>query len=213
MNKKAVLAFFLAGLILVLSLVGLLLNTSSSTDASIDRTPPLAEDSAEVTSVLPLFKRLNESYARGSQPNQGGVTMLARLGVRRIVDLRSNYDHTEDIEAIARKLGIEYRRMPMSVWDPPTDEQANEFVKFVGDGSKGPIFVFCADGLHRTGEMTAIYRVAHDGWTVERALAEMDELGFNPYYWSLRQYVWTYARKFRPESVPPNGRSLSSTEK
>jgi protein tyrosine/serine phosphatase len=101
----------------------------------------------------------------------------------------------------------------MSVWDPPSDDQANEFVRVVSDPGNGPVFVFCSDGLHRTGELTAIYRVAHDGWSVERALAEMDGLGFNPYYYSLRQYVWTWARKFQPTSVPASGRSLSAVEK
>jgi protein tyrosine/serine phosphatase len=100
----------------------------------------------------------------------------------------------------------------MSVWNPPTDEEANQFVSLVTDTTRGPFFVFCADGLNRIGEMTAIYRVAHSNWSVEKALDEADGLGFNPYYYTLRNYVWDYARKFRPSAVPPTGRRVSPIE-
>ena len=94
----------------------------------------------------------------------------------------------------AERLGLGYQWLPLSVWDPPTDAQTAEFLAVVTDKSRSPVFVFCADGLNRTGEMTAIYRMAHDGWSVEEAIKEMDDAGFSPYYYSLRSYVWGYAR-------------------
>jgi protein tyrosine/serine phosphatase len=129
------------------------------------------------------------------------------------VDLRSIYDYSEDLKSAAEIAGLAYHWVPMSVWNPPTDEEAIKFVSIVNDTTMGPFFVFCADGINRTGEMTAIYRVAHNNWAVEKALAEADGLGFSPYYYTLRDYVWDYARKFRPSAVPPTGRRLSSTER
>ena len=170
------------------------------------------ESGAAVSATLPLFHRLSEDYIRGAQPAHGGIGTLARLGVKTIIDLRSNYDYTDEIGEAAELAGLRYCRLPTSVWDPPTDAEANRFISLVGDKSQGPFFVFCADGLNRTGEMSALYRVAVNTWTVEQALNEADELGFNPYYYSLRNYVWTYARKFRPEAVPPGARGLSATE-
>jgi protein tyrosine phosphatase (PTP) superfamily phosphohydrolase (DUF442 family) len=173
---------------------------------------PFDETSAAVSVTLPLFHRLSEDYLRGAQPARGGIRTLARLGVKTIIDLRSDYDHPGEIGEAAEVAGLRYYRLPTSVWDPPTDAEANRFVSLVGDKSQGPFFVFCADGLNRTGEMSALYRVAVNNWTVEEALNEADELGFNPYYYSLRNYVWTYARKFRPEAVPPGARGLSASE-
>lgn len=170
---------------------------------------PLDEGSAEVAASLPLFRRVNEDYMRGSQPVHGGIDTLRRLGVKTLVDLRSPYDHTDEVGVAAERSGLRYYWLPMSVWNPPTDKEAKNFVSLVTDESKGPFYVFCSDGIHRTGEMSAIYRLVHDQWTVEQALKEMDEFGFNPYYWSLRSYVWTYARKFRPAAVPRTGRGLS----
>jgi protein tyrosine/serine phosphatase len=122
------------------------------------------------------------------------VELLAKLGVKTLVDLRSKYDRTPGVEAEAERVGLQYYWLPLSVWDPPTDAQTDEFVSVVTDQSRSPVFVFCTDGLNRTGEMTAIYRINHDGWSVEQALKEMDDAGFSPYYYSLRNYVWTYAR-------------------
>lgn len=214
MNKKVVLVVSISTAMIVSSIAGLVIaNSSFGKRSGSGAASSIAEDSAEVSAALPLFRRLNGAYTRGSEPNHGGLTVLARLGVKTLVDLRSPYDHTSDIGDLARQLGLGYHWLPMSVWDPPTDDQANEFVRVVSDPGNGPVFVFCSDGLHRTGELTAIYRVAHDGWSVEQALTEMDGLGFNPYYYSLRQYVWTWARKFQPASVPASGRSLSAVEK
>lgn len=171
--------------------------------------PRLSDTAGEVAATLPLFHRVDENYVRGSQPLRGGIGTLARLGIKTLVDLRSIYDHTDDVKVAAEAAGLSYEWAPMSVWNPPTDEEANQFVSLVTDTARGPFFVFCADGLNRIGEMTAIYRVAHSEWSVEKALEEADELGFNPYYYTLRSYVWDYARKFRPQAVPATGRRVS----
>jgi protein tyrosine phosphatase (PTP) superfamily phosphohydrolase (DUF442 family) len=173
---------------------------------------PIADNSAQVTATLPYFHRLDDNYLRGSVPAKGGIATLQRLGVKTVVDLRSNYDHTNDIGVAAERIGMKYYWLPMSVWDPPTDARAREFVSLVEDSSNGPFYVFCSDGLNRVGEMSAIYRVAKSQWTVDQALKEIDDSGFNPYYWSLRNYVYTYARKFHPKALPPQARSLSSLE-
>ena len=135
------------------------------------------DKSAEVTATLPLFHRLDENYMRGSQIAHGGIETLVRLGTKTIVDLRSIYDHTDEIGIAAERAGIRYYWLPMSVWNPPTDAQVKEFISVVTDKSKGPFFVFCFDGVNRTGGMSAIYRVVQYKWTVEQALKEMDEMG------------------------------------
>jgi protein tyrosine phosphatase (PTP) superfamily phosphohydrolase (DUF442 family) len=180
--------------------------------AASEASPALGDTDAQVTTTLPMFRRLNANYMRGAQPASGGIETLQRLGVKTVVDLRSIYDHTDTIGVAAEQAGLHYYWLPLGVWNPATDAQAREFITLVTDESKGPFYVFCDDGLHRTGEMSAIYRVARDHWNVEQALKEMDEVGFNPYYWSLRSYVWTYARKFNPQAVPRGGRRVSAFE-
>jgi protein tyrosine phosphatase (PTP) superfamily phosphohydrolase (DUF442 family) len=179
---------------------------------SASQLPPITDTNAQVSATLPYFHRLDENYMRGSTPAKGGVETLKRLGIKTVVDLRSTYDHTDDIGVATERSGMIYYWLPTSVWEPPTDARAQEFVSVVGDSSKGPFYVFCADGLNRVGEMSAIYRVAKSQWTVDQAIKEIDDFGFNPYYWNLRSYVYTYARKHYPKSLPPQARSLSSIE-
>jgi protein tyrosine phosphatase (PTP) superfamily phosphohydrolase (DUF442 family) len=186
--------------------------TSTASINSTAHAAPLADNSAEVFATLPYFHRLDENYIRGSLPAKGGIKTLTRLGVKTVVDLRSIYDHTDEIGIAAERSGMNYYWIPTSVWEPPTDARAREFINLVSDNSKGPFYVFCADGLNRIGEMSAIYRIAKSQWPVDRALKEIDEFGFNPYYWNLRTYVYTYARKFHPKSLPRHARSLSSME-
>lgn len=224
MNKKK---FFVIAVLLTLIAAGMTIlmlgNGKSSASRRVEgaespdasaapRASTLNEKSGEVAANLPLFHKLDENYMRGSQPSRGGVETLVKLGVKTVVDLRSQYDHTSDIGIAAERLGLRYYWLPLSVWEPATDQQAKEFISIVKDISKGPYFVFCSDGLHRTGEMSAIYRVVQYKWSVEEALKEMDEIGFNPYYYSLRNYVWTYARKFQPAAVPAKARRLSKLE-
>lgn len=186
--------------------------TKAANDLTSAEVAPLTDASAEVAVTLPYFHRLDANYTRGSLPTKGGVETLNRLGIKTVVDLRSVYDHTNEIGLAVERLGLKYYWLPTSVWDPPTDARAREFVNLVSDNSQGPFYVFCADGLNRVGEMSAIYRVAKSQWTVEQALKEIDEFGFNPYYWNLRAYVFTYARKYHPKALPPQARALSSLE-
>jgi len=216
-HKKFLLTAIIAAAAVAIAISTIVLSKGSPADSKAlnvevrSDVEPLDDTSGEVAATLPLFHRTDENYVRGSQPLRGGIGTLSRLGIKTIVDLRSSYDYTDDVREAAEIAGIGYERVPMSVWNPPTDEEANKFVSIVSDSTKGPFFVFCADGLNRTGEMTAIYRIAHDNWNVEKALDEADELGFNPYYYSLRSYVWDYARKFHPSAVPPTGRKMGLT--
>lgn len=213
-HKKFLLTATIGAAALAVAISTIVFSSGTSTrNTRESRGEPRIEDtSGEVLATLPLFHRVDENYVRGSQPLRGGVGTLTRLGVKTVVDLRSIYDHTDDMKNAAEIAGLSYEWVPMSVWNPPTDEEASRFVSLVMDETRGPFFVFCADGLNRIGEMTAIYRVMHSNWSVERALQEADELGFNPYYYTLRSFVWDYARKYRPASVPPTGRRLSPAE-
>jgi tyrosine-protein phosphatase SIW14 len=211
-HKKFLFAGVVVTAALAIAISTIVIGSSRNETPAAVAEGPLEDSSGEVAATLPLFHRVDENYVRGSQPMRGGIGTLKRLGVRTVVDLRSIYDYTDEVKTVAEIAGLKYEWIPMSVWNPPTDEEAKKFVSIVSDTTNGPFFVFCADGLNRTGEMTAIYRVARDNWSVEKALDEADQLGFSPYYWGLRDYVWDYARKFRPSAVPPTGRRVSSTE-
>jgi protein tyrosine/serine phosphatase len=76
-----------------------------------------------------------------------------------------------------------------------TEEQTNYFLKLVSDPENWPIYVHCKGGRHRTGEMTAVYRMNSQGWTADQAYEEMKKYDFEDSFFyprSLKKYVFSY---------------------
>src|SRR5258708_39537466 len=68
--------------------------------------------------------------------------------------------------------------MPMTTHEPPTGARLAEFLSIIDDPAKQPVYVHCVGGRHRTGVMTAVYRMTHDGWTADQAFKEMKQYNF-----------------------------------
>jgi protein-tyrosine phosphatase len=74
-----------------------------------------------------------------------------------------------------------------------------------------PVLIHCRAGLHRTGVLTAVYRMEYQGWDMPAALREVKRNGFgettcttaNPY---VDQYVLRYQPGLRRVSF--QGREL-----
>jgi Tyrosine phosphatase family len=52
-----------------------------------------------------------------------------------------------------------FYRIPMTTRVPPTREQLALFLGIVNDPVRQPVYVHCKGGKHRTGVMTAVYRM------------------------------------------------------
>ena len=81
-------------------------------------------------------------------------------------------------KADAERAGLHYFQIPMTTHEAPTPAQITTFLALVADPANEPIYVHCVGGRHRTGVMTAIYRMTHDGWDAARAFAEMKRYKF-----------------------------------
>jgi protein tyrosine/serine phosphatase len=82
-------------------------------------------------------------------------------------------------------------------------DQINEFLKVVDDPETGKFFVHCAGGRHRTGVVGAVYRFHHDNWSLEQALAEMDQYEFGSGYGhgKQRDFVKEYWDQFQAKQT------------
>jgi protein tyrosine phosphatase (PTP) superfamily phosphohydrolase (DUF442 family) len=148
----------------------------------------ITADQAGITN----FGQINENYFRGAQPNQEGFHRLARLGVKTIVDLQEK--GKEEEPGWVQSAGMKYFCIPLSGNHPATDAQTAQFLQLVNDPANWPVYVHCAAGRHRTGEMTGIYRITHDTWTADQAYQEMQKYGYYsfPFHGSLKTYVYAY---------------------
>jgi uncharacterized protein (TIGR01244 family) len=136
-----------------------------------------AQVAATSKTTLKNFGKVNDHYYRGSQPRENEIEQLKRLGVKTIIDLRK--DKVPAAEQWASKAGLKYFNIPMKASRRATDEQTAYFLKLVNDPDNGPVYVHCKGGRHRTGALTAVYRITHDGWTADQAWAEMKRYDFD----------------------------------
>jgi tyrosine-protein phosphatase SIW14 len=83
------------------------------------------------------------------------------LSVKTVIDLQEDGNVTEG--QLVESAGMKFYRIPMTTHEAPTREELTLFLRLVNDPANQPVYVHCAGGRHRTGVMTAVYRMTHDG--------------------------------------------------
>ena len=163
---------------------------------------------APVTSAAALsriridnFGKINDNYFRGAQPKARDYADLSAMGIKTVLDLQ--IDGPSDERALVQRAGMQFYRIPMTTSDAPTEAQIAQFFKIVNDPANQPVFVHCAGGRHRTGTMTALWRMTQDGWNADRAYSEMKQFRFEgfPDHPVLRKFVYAYQPV--PRTAPP----------
>ena len=147
------------------------------------------------------FGKINDNYFRGSQPKGADYRDLAALGVKTVIDLQADGPSNE--AGYVKAAGMNFFRIGMTTTKAPTEAQVEQFFKIVTDPANQPVYVHCAGGRHRTGTMTALYRMTFDGWTPGQAYNEMKQFRFEgfPDHPVLRRYVYAY-KPVVPEKAP-----------
>jgi protein tyrosine/serine phosphatase len=144
------------------------------------------------------FGRIGDEYYRGAQPRGRDYADLATLGVKTVIDLTR--DGRDDEQGLVERAGMAFVRIPLTTSDRPSEEAVRQFLAIVNDPAKQPVYVHCQGGQHRTGEMTAIYRMTKYGWTEEQAYGEMKQFKFEtfPGHPELRHFVHDFYVKLPP---------------
>lgn len=147
------------------------------------------------------FGCLNEAFYRGAQPREEDYADLAAMGVKTVIDLQKGGENRE--QAMVESHGMKFYRIGMSDKSRPAAEQAELFLKIVNDPANQPVFVHCAGGRHRTGAMSAIYRMTHDGWNADQAFQEMKQYDFEygMGHQPLKHYVYDYYSRIDQKNV------------
>ena len=149
------------------------------------------------------FGKVNDHYYRGSQPDVENLAELKRIGVKTVIDLRA--DREAGADSWARGEGLQYFNIQLSTKRAATEEQIAYFFKLVDDPANWPVYVHCKGGKHRTGAMTAIYRIARDGWTADQAYGEMKKYDFEDgvfYPRVLKKFVYSFYERSHVDKTP-----------
>ena len=144
------------------------------------------------------FGRVDDHYYRGAQPEGRDYADLAALGVKTVINLTSDDAQPEE-PSLTGQAGMSYVHIPMTMHRPPTQGQLAQFFRIVNDPAQQPVFVHCVGGRHRTGVMTAAYRISTDGWTADQAFKEMKQykFGFDFLHAEFKDFVF----RFHPDKL------------
>jgi tyrosine-protein phosphatase SIW14 len=158
---------------------------------TLAKTPP-ATASAVSRIQIDNFGKIDSNYYRGAKPQGRDFSDLASLGVKMVIDLAAEGDRAEGTNV--ERAGMKFVRIPLPEGHAPSTAQLSQFMKLVDDSANQPVYVHCIGGKHRTGVLTAVYRMTHDGWTADQAFSEMKRYNFGPVFLhaSLKSYVYDF---------------------
>jgi len=180
-------------------------------------------------------------YRSGQLSADGFTAAVLRYQVRTIInamdevpdpDLLSNWWRLGTIKEseLCRQLGVRYIHLKPDTVSRRSipggrPKAIDEFLAIMDDPTNHPVLLHCRAGLHRTGVLTAVYRMEYGGCTEDgscrpfsqlEALAEMKTLGFGDFFCTsandyVKQYVLTYQprhqRDLRLTRGTPAGRA------
>lgn len=174
---------------------------------------------------LKRFAKLDDGvFYRVAQPTEVGFQVLDKYyGAKTIVSLQlfdfrlhrgwfdpGSADGCKEAEYV-EQLGMKHVQWTMGdeqCWPWLDPYQLEAFYRLVDEPANHPIVVHCMGGRHRTGTLSALYRLEYDRWTVDDALREMYSFDFghpiSTQEHNLRAYVP------RPEPNAEDWQSLKS---
>jgi protein tyrosine phosphatase (PTP) superfamily phosphohydrolase (DUF442 family) len=179
-------------------------------------------------------KRLREVdpgrfYRSGQMTAEGLRDAVVQYGIRTVINVQDEFpDPDLDINfwtwetvkesEVCRELGVRYvhiapeliSRKLVPQFRPPAIDQ---FLALLDKEENYPVLMHCHAGLHRTGVLTAVYRMEHQNYSRLEAWEDMRAAGFGPWVGTIandyvKQYVTTYVRGVRnhgPQTVKAAG--------
>lgn len=174
--------------------------------AALGLSVPPAAVAASATALARVridnFGQVDDQYYRGAQPDRRDYADLAALGVKTVIDLTE--DGRSDEKGRVERAGMSFVRIPLTTTEPPSDAAVRQFLAIVNDPARQPVYVHCQGGQHRTGVMTAVYRMTKYGWSEDKAYDEMKRYKFETFFGhpELRHFVHDFYEKLTPVSSP-----------
>ena len=146
-------------------------------------------------------------YRSGQLTPTGLKYLIRRHQIKTVVTLRTVRDpdkpYLDKWEAdVCATRGVRHIRIVPRAWlvdkkgELPAEAVVREFLAVMDDPANHPVLIHCFAGVHRTGTLCAVYRMEYQGWTADRAIAEMEAFGFKP--GRDREAIEGYLRAYQP---------------
>jgi protein tyrosine phosphatase (PTP) superfamily phosphohydrolase (DUF442 family) len=176
-------------------------------------------------------KRLREVtrgvlYRSGQLTSSGFEEAIARYGIRTVINAqdefpdpdlpRGYFDRRTCKESeLCRRLGVRYVHLtpdlrPRRHVPEKRPAAVETFLALMDDPANYPVLLHCKAGLHRTGVLTAVYRMEYQGYSPREAIADLKLHGFGEFACSsandyIKQYILIYRPGERRDPVKEPG--------
>jgi protein tyrosine/serine phosphatase len=135
------------------------------------------------------FGEVNKSIYRGGEPSTVGIEELGAMGVKTVIDLRLRSAATQEEKQQVQKLGMKYISYPLGEFSAPSKTQVEDLLALLAHSDSGTVFIHCRRGKDRTGTIIACYRIQHDHWANQKALAEANQYGMSHLERGMRAFI------------------------
>ena len=154
-------------------------------------------------------------YRSGMMTGVGLRRTLKALKIKTVINLMEEspeaelpatfFDRSKVSEKeICEEMGVNFRFMQVELINPrylpeKRPKTMETFIEIMNNPDNYPVLIHCRAGLHRTGVLTAMYRMEFDGWSKEKAWKEMKAHGFGELNcYASNDYIDQYICKFEP---------------
>jgi protein tyrosine/serine phosphatase len=160
-------------------------------------------------------------YRSGQMTADGFREAIRRYGIKTVINLQDDEAHTEADERnpmlplnpftkqkvteqqVVEAAGARYVQFDGNALNEAgTDGRAelvDNFLRVMDDEANYPVLYHCKAGLHRTGWITAVYRMEYEGRSRDAALDELKANGFGEFKATdANVYIKRYVFDFKP---------------
>jgi tyrosine-protein phosphatase SIW14 len=170
-------------------------------------------------------------YRSGQMTAAGFTDAIAKLHIRTVINVQDDVPdpdldrtfwnrHTIKESALCRQLGVRFVQLspdlvPHRQAGHKRPETIEQFLAIMDDERNYPVLIHCRAGLHRTGCLSAVYRMEYEGWSPEEAYRELKAHGFGTWACTsandyVQQYVLTYHPDIRNSTDPDRAAHVAS---
>lgn len=163
--------------------------------AAVVAVPPVALFRANYAHAKRLREVTPGRFYRSGQMTAAGLReTIERYGIKTVLNLQ--HEDPDPVmpenwlgrprvaeSELCKQLGARYVLLTPDILPEPNDLTKSppvvaDFLKLLDDPTSYPILIHCKAGLHRTGRLTAIYRMEYEGWSTGDALRDLRANGY-----------------------------------
>ncbi|MES3020311.1 MAG: tyrosine-protein phosphatase [Pseudomonadota bacterium] len=149
--------------------------------------------------------RITPTFFRSARLKPADVERAKALGIRTVVSLRAFHSDTE----LLKGSGLRTVQVRINTWDI-RDAQVVAALRAVRSAEKdGPVLLHCLHGADRTGLISAMYRMAYQGWTKQQALHELRNGGYG--YHAIWTNIERYVKRVDVEKIRARAEQAART--